>query len=78
MSEQDRSNGGVSLTLDEFQHGRKRKDGSRMDSGTGLSKQEIIKGIESAVKHGYLKVEIHRTDKGKIEKRYSVRMVGDL
>lgn len=39
----------VSLSIDEFMNGRKRKDGSRMDSGTGLSKPSAISGIREGV-----------------------------
>src|SRR2546423_15551369 len=42
------------ITTDEFINGRKRKDGTRIDSGTGLSKQSVIHGLMSAVMHGLL------------------------
>ncbi len=39
------------ITTDEFMHGRKRKDGSRMDRGTGLSHVSVINGLRRAVDH---------------------------
>ena len=33
------------ISLDEFMNGRKRKDGSRMDRGTSLSKPSVISGL---------------------------------
>lgn len=42
------------ITIDEFENGRKRRDGSRFDKGTGLSRTSIKSGINEAVKHGLL------------------------
>lgn len=42
------------ITLDEFQHGRKRKDRSRLDKGTGMSKDAIREGLSRAVKDGFI------------------------
>src|SRR5215212_445089 len=42
------------ITNDEFMHGRRRKDGDRMDKGTGLSKPSVIAGLKAAVDHGLL------------------------
>jgi len=58
------------ITLDEFCDGRKRRDGSRLDNGTGLSKPTVIDGIERAVKHGFLEVETDERDKGRVKKLY--------
>ena len=33
------------ITTDEFMYGRKKKDGSRIDTGTGLSKPSVIAGL---------------------------------
>jgi DNA-binding MarR family transcriptional regulator len=60
------------ITLDEFQNGRKRRDGSRIDNGTGLSKPTVIDGIERAIKHGFLQVEIDERDKARVKKFYSL------
>jgi len=44
------------ITLDEFENGRKRRDGIRMDRGIGMSRPSIISGIKQAVADGYLTV----------------------
>lgn len=62
------------ITTDEFMHGRKRNDGSRMDRGTGLSNRSIIDGIEKARKHGFLECEVSTKDAGRIEKSYRLKM----
>jgi hypothetical protein len=62
------------ITLDELQNGRKRRDGSRMDGGTGLSVNSIKSGVERAVERGILTVESDETDKARIEKWYCLNM----
>ena len=62
------------ITTDEFINGRKRKDGTRIDTGTGLSKPSIIQGLTSAVQHRLLEVEIDDRDKARIKKYYKLRM----
>ncbi len=42
------------ITLDEFQNGRKRRDGSRLDAGVGMSKNAIKNGLERAVTGGFI------------------------
>ena len=64
------------ITLDEFEHGRKRKDGSRMDGGTGMSRTSIIRGLKRAVEHGFLDVTEDGIDAGRMSKRYAVRVGG--
>lgn len=64
------------ITLDEFEHGRTRKDGSRMDGGTGMSKTSIIRGIKRAIEHGFLDVTEEGIDAGRMSKRYAVRVGG--
>ena len=59
------------ITLDEFQYGRKRKDGTRMDRGTGLSKPTLIDGIMRAVEHEFLQVET-TGDKARRKNVYSL------
>lgn len=58
------------ITLDEFQHGRKRRDGTRIDTGTGLSKPAIIAGLKLAVKHGYIARETEDSDRTRIRHTY--------
>jgi hypothetical protein len=66
------------LTLDEFMRGRKRRDGTRIDKGTGLSDRGVKDGIALAVKHGYLVYEIDNRDKARIKKSYGIRMISEL
>jgi len=62
------------ITLDEFQNGRKRTNGSRMDMGIGMRKPSVIDGIKRAIADGFLIVETDRSDEARIKKRYSLRM----
>lgn len=62
------------ITTDEFIHGRKKKDGSRYDSGTGLSNRSVIDGLRKAVKDGFLVVETDDRDKARIKKKYRLHM----
>jgi len=62
------------LTLDEFQHGRKQRDGSRIDQGTGLSRPAILRGLRYAAEDGFIEVEVDESDKGRVKKSYSLVM----
>jgi len=62
------------ITLDEFQHGRKRRDGTRLDGGTGMSKPSIVKGLELAEQHGFILIDTDDHDKGRIKKFYCLNM----
>ena len=62
------------ITTDEFMHGRKKKSGERLDTGTGLSKPSVIAGLKGAVKHGLLEEEIDDSDKARIKKYYKLKM----
>lgn len=62
------------ITMDEFMHGRKRRDGSRLDAGCGMAENSIKKGIADAVAHGFLIVEVDDSDRGRIKKFYAPRM----
>lgn len=62
------------ITTDEFMHGRKRRDGTRMDNGTGLSDFGVRDGLAKAVKHGYLLCEVDKRDLGRIKKYYRLKM----
>ena len=42
------------ITLDEFQYGRRLKNRSRMDDGTGMSKEAIREGLKRATKDGFI------------------------
>ena len=63
------------ITVDEFMDGRKRRDGTRMDNGTGLSEPSVKDGIKRAVKHGYVVCTIDDKDKARIKKYYGLRMI---
>jgi hypothetical protein len=63
------------ITHDEFQHGRKRRNGSRLDGGIGMSPNSIKDGVRRAVAHGFLVQEVeHRRDRGRRSYLYSLRM----
>src|SRR5260370_23976601 len=62
------------ITTDEFMSGRKKKDGTRIDIGTGLSKPSVIAGLKSAVEHGLLTEEVDDSDKARIKKYYKLKM----
>jgi len=65
------------LTTDEFANGRKKRDQSRMDAGTGLSENSVRAGLEKAVEHGFIIIETNESDKARIEKWYCLNMEGD-
>ena len=67
---------GKRITLDEFEHGRKRKDGSRIDNGIGMSRNAIKQGIARAIEHGFLIMEEDKQDAGRIKRYYSLKMRG--
>jgi hypothetical protein len=64
------------ITVDEFMNGRRRRDGSRIDDGTGLSKPTILDGLKRAEMHGFIEVEVDDKDKGRVKKFYRLRMQG--
>jgi len=55
-------------------NGRKKKDGTRIDRGTGLSAPSVRDGIRRAEKHGLLKVEEDKRDLARIKRFYSLIM----
>lgn len=65
------------LSTDEFAKGRKKRDQTRMDEGTGLSENSVRAGLEKAVEHGFIIVETDETDKARIEKWYCLNMEVD-
>lgn len=64
------------LSLDEFVHGRKRRDGSRMDKGTGLGLTATKDGIKRARNHGYIVAVKDESDKGRVEIYYWLKVRG--
>ena len=66
------------ITLDEFENGRKRRDGSRMDGGCGFSKPTIVSSLQWLEHEGYIQVETDGSDAGRVKKSYSLVMLNDL
>lgn len=63
------------ISTDEFMHGRRRADGSRMDKGTGLKSDRSVRdGLKLAIEHGYLEDEVDNSDQGRIKKSYALKM----
>jgi len=62
------------ITIDEFIRGRKRKDGSRIDRGTGLSEMSVRNGIAKALEHGFIEAFVDDSDKARVKKYYSLTM----
>jgi hypothetical protein len=62
------------ISLDEFQHGRKRKGGTRLDQGTGLRRSAIRTGLKRAVEHGFLILEKDESDLARVEHSYGLRI----
>ncbi len=64
------------ISVDEFMHGRKRHDGTRIDEGTGLKSDRSVKdGLKAAIDHGYLVYEIDKSDLARIKKSYALKMI---
>ena len=61
------------ITIDEFENGRKTKNGERIDEGTGLSKNSIINGLKKAVENGYIE-ETTEGDPGRVHKYYRLKI----
>jgi hypothetical protein len=62
------------ISVDEFMHGRRRQDQTRMDCGTGLSEQGVRNGLNKAIKDGYLICEVDLSDAGRVKKSYALKM----
>lgn len=62
------------ISVDEFMHGRKYANGTRMDKGTGLSNRSVIDGLRAAVNDGYLTCDIDNSDLARVKKSYSLKM----
>jgi hypothetical protein len=62
------------ITTDEFVYGRKRRDGSRMDIGTGLCERSVINGLALAERHGFIVCEINASDLARTKKAYKLKM----
>lgn len=62
------------ITLDEFEHGRKRNDNTRLDKGCGLSRRHIIRGLKEAEAQGYIQISEDGRDKARRKKYYQIRL----
>lgn len=58
------------MSTDEIANGRKRKDGTRLDAGTGMNKQQVLDGAQRAVDNGWLRIWHDASDKGRQVKYY--------
>lgn len=65
------------ITLDEFQFGRRRADGSRIDKGTGMSENTIMRALRGAVEKGILYAVDDQRDKARKKKWYGYNFEGD-
>jgi hypothetical protein len=65
------------ISTDEFMNGRKRRDGTRMDNGVGMSKPSIFDGLKRAVEHGFLVCYVDNTDLGRVTHYYRLHQPGD-
>lgn len=63
------------ISTDEFMHGRKKKDGTRIDKGTGLSKKSVILGLQKAEEHGFIEVNLDKRDMARMKKVYELKMI---
>jgi len=62
------------ISLDEFVNGRKRSNGTRMDSGCGASLSSVQRALKLAETHGFIVSETDDTDAGRIAKSYKLNM----
>lgn len=63
------------ITTDEFAYGRKLRDGSRFDSGTGLGLTAVKEGVKKAIEHKYLLCEVDDNDLARIKKHYGLNLL---
>ena len=67
----------IRLTTDELMHGRFKKGGERMDSGTGLSKSAVQDGLDRALKHGFIECLVDDHDQARVKHYYRLRMLSE-
>ncbi len=63
------------ISLDEFEHGRWKRDRTRIDCGTGLSRPSIVGGLRKAVDHQYLQVVKSKAKNNTIQNSYCLKML---
>lgn len=62
------------ITIEEFKHGRKKRNGQDIDKGTGLGHTAINDGINRAIQHGYLLAQQNIGEPGWPTYSYLLRM----
>lgn len=62
------------ITIDEFIRGRRRRDGTRIDKGTGLAEQSVRNGLAEALTHGLIEEFVDAADRARVKKYYGLRM----
>lgn len=62
------------ITIEEFANGRYRKDGTRLDNGTGLKLTAVKDGIRKAVQHGYLVIDFDKSNPWRVKKLYRLKL----
>jgi hypothetical protein len=62
------------ITIEEFSTGRKKKDGTKLDNGTGLGLTAVKDGVRKAVQHGYLTVYYDKSNPWRVKKRYGLKL----
>jgi len=60
------------ITLDEYENGRKRANGTRMDRGCGLKQNAIRTGLARAVENGHLVMEEDDSDLARVKRYYGI------
>lgn len=65
------------ITVDEFIDGRKYKNQTRMDNGTGLSRSSVQRALKQVVEDGYLIEYIDDRDLARVQKYYMLLIKDD-
>lgn len=65
------------IRREEFAHGRKRRDGSRIDSGTGLGMTAVKDGVRKAKEHGYILCDVDDSNPWRKKYYYYLNMRDD-
>lgn len=62
------------ITTDEFEHGRKRKDSTRIDEGVGLKHDAIVRSLKSLADKNIITREIDSRDKARQKITYGLNL----
>jgi hypothetical protein len=60
------------ITIDEFEHGRKKKNGQRMDNGVGMGRETIINALKTLAERAIITREIDIRDKARQKITYGL------